>query len=103
MKERMKILIGYDGSECADAAVDDLRRAGLPREATAIVFTVIETWSLSSSGFELHEGSDELMQLKELGQRGAARVKSLMSEWEVEPEVAVGSPAGAILEKAEAW
>jgi hypothetical protein len=34
MKERMRILIGYDGSECADAAIDDLRRAGLPREAT---------------------------------------------------------------------
>jgi len=30
MAERMKILIGYDGSHCADAALDDLRRAGLP-------------------------------------------------------------------------
>ena len=29
MSERMKILIGYDGSECADAALEDLRRAGL--------------------------------------------------------------------------
>jgi len=26
MAERMKILIGYDGSHCADAALDDLRR-----------------------------------------------------------------------------
>ena len=31
MKERMKILIGYDGSEYADAAIDDLRLAGAPR------------------------------------------------------------------------
>jgi nucleotide-binding universal stress UspA family protein len=26
-----------------------------------------------------------------------------MPEWEVEPEVAIGSPASAILEKSEAW
>ena len=29
----MKILIGYDGSVCADAALFDLTRAGLPEEA----------------------------------------------------------------------
>jgi nucleotide-binding universal stress UspA family protein len=29
----MKILLAYDGSECADAALDDLRRAGLPSDA----------------------------------------------------------------------
>lgn len=103
MKGRMKILIGYDGSECADAAIDDLRRAGLPEEATAIVLSVIEIWSLSPSGFKLLEGMDELMQVKAMARRGAARVKSLMPEWEVESKVAVGSSASAILEKAEAW
>ena len=77
MKERMKILIGYDGSECADAAIDDLRRAGLPEKATAIVLSVIEIWSLSPSGFKLLEGMDELKQIKATARRGAARVKSL--------------------------
>jgi len=33
MADRMKILVAYDGSECADAALDDLRRAGLPADA----------------------------------------------------------------------
>jgi nucleotide-binding universal stress UspA family protein len=103
MKERMRILIGYDGSECADAAIDDLRRAGLPREAAAIVLSVVESWSLSPSGFELMEGMDELIQIKATARRGVARVKSMMPEWKVEPEVAVGSPASAILEKSEAW
>src|SRR6185503_18537287 len=42
MKEQMKILIGYDGSPCADAALDDLRRAGLSREAQAIILSVFE-------------------------------------------------------------
>src|SRR6266508_1785579 len=103
MKERMRILIGYDGSECADAAIDDLRRAALPGEATAIVLSVIESWSLAPSGFALMEGMDEQIQIKATARRGVARVKSMMPEWEVEPEVAVGSPASAILEKSGAW
>ena len=59
MKERMRILIGYDGSECADAAIGDLRRAGLPKESVAIVFSVVENWLLWSSGFKLTEDMDE--------------------------------------------
>jgi nucleotide-binding universal stress UspA family protein len=43
------------------------------------------------------------MKIKATARRGAARVKSLMPEWEVEPEVSVGCPASSILEKAEAW
>jgi nucleotide-binding universal stress UspA family protein len=103
MKERMRILIGYDGSEYADAAIDDLRWAGLPREATAVVLSVIESWSLAPTGFELMEDTDEMIQIKATARRGAAHVKSLMPKWDVEPEVAVGSPGSAILEKSEAW
>src|SRR6266542_3726969 len=103
MNEPMRILIGYDGSECADAAIDDLRRAGLPKEAVAIVFSVVENWSLWSSGFELTEDMDELIQVQATARRGAARVKSLMPEWEVKSKMGVGSPASAIIEKSEAW
>src|SRR5262245_11487665 len=41
-RDRMKILIAYDGSECAESAIDDLKRAGLPRRAEAIVLTIAE-------------------------------------------------------------
>lgn len=44
MTDRMKILIGYDGSECADAALDDLTRAGLPESVEAHIMTVAEVW-----------------------------------------------------------
>src|SRR5678815_4963496 len=40
MNERMKVLIAYDGSAHADAALEDLRRAGLPREAEALIVSV---------------------------------------------------------------
>jgi hypothetical protein len=36
MKGKMKILIAYDGSECAEGILDDLNRAGLPDEAQAV-------------------------------------------------------------------
>jgi len=103
MKERMRILIGYDGSECADAAIDGLRRAGLPKEAIAIVFSVIENWVIWSSGFKLTEDMDELIQLQATARRGAARVKSLMPAWEVKYRMGIGSPASVILEKSESW
>ena len=52
MNERMKILIGYDGSECADAALDDLKRAGLPQSAEAHILSVAEVCELPKAAEE---------------------------------------------------
>ena len=38
----MKILIGYDGSSSANAAIEDLRKAGLPPQAEALVVCVAD-------------------------------------------------------------
>ena len=38
----MRVLIGYDGSESADAALDDLQKAGLPCELEALTVSVGE-------------------------------------------------------------
>ena len=38
----MKVLIGYDGSQSADAALVDLQRAGLPVEAEALIVSVAD-------------------------------------------------------------
>ncbi len=38
----MKVLVAYDGSAYADAALDDLRRAGLPGDAEALVVSVAD-------------------------------------------------------------
>ena len=39
----IKVLIPYDGSESAETALDDLRRAGLPQALDAIV-AVTNVW-----------------------------------------------------------
>ncbi|HKO95676.1 MAG TPA: hypothetical protein VJU86_01700 [Pyrinomonadaceae bacterium] len=45
----MKILIGYDGSESADAVLNDLQRAGLPRDVEAFIVSVSEVLMPPSS------------------------------------------------------
>src|SRR5215213_5919092 len=44
MSAGMKILIGYDGSECANAAVEDLKNAGLPKTVAALVISVADVF-----------------------------------------------------------
>ena len=46
-----KVLIPYDGSESAETALDDLRRAGLPQELDALV-AVTNVW-LPLSPYEI--------------------------------------------------
>jgi len=41
----MRILFGYDGSAAANAALEDMKTAGLPRDTEVLVLTVAETWS----------------------------------------------------------
>lgn len=49
MNSKMKILIAYDGASCADAALADLPRAGLPSKAEVLVFSVAGMWLLPES------------------------------------------------------
>ncbi|HWS88943.1 MAG TPA: universal stress protein [Pyrinomonadaceae bacterium] len=42
MKSLSNILIAYDGSACSDAALNDLKRAGLPASLDALVVTVAD-------------------------------------------------------------
>ena len=39
-----KLLIGYDGSACADAALAELSRAGLSPELEVLVLSVADVW-----------------------------------------------------------
>ena len=120
MKEPMKILIGYDGSPCADAALDDLRRAGLSREAQAIVLTVFEQWLPHGAGNNLsHDttrssgsgtpvtsaaaGTELLTETRALALKGKSRLQTHFPDWEIEAEEASGSPASEILKRAGDW
>jgi hypothetical protein len=104
----MKILIAYDGSDYADAALADLQRAGLPPEVEAIVITVDEQWlpvptsywMMSTSHSSTHPVSDEA---RAMAERAATVLRELFPSWQVRAEAHGGSPASIILAGAEEW
>jgi nucleotide-binding universal stress UspA family protein len=116
----MKVLIGYDGSDCAEAALDDLQRAGLPSEAEALVLSVTEI-SLPPpplSSYEIVEqarqvqvpadikrvyakGSPAIQEAQCLSERAAARLRANFPGWEITAEATVGSPAWELVRKAD--
>jgi len=114
--ERMKIVIGYDGSEHAGAALDDLRQAGLPRDAEALIVSVADSATPLSVHGIVENGldperiasavtyaSNAIAQAKEFARLGGERVRSSFPEWEVSAEYLVGDPADALMERATNW
>ncbi|MCI0665075.1 MAG: universal stress protein [Acidobacteria bacterium] len=105
----MKILIGYDGSQCAENALADLNRAGLPLKAEARVITVSEEWipaPASIGGVMTTFPADNLKHEEEaaaLAGSAKAVINSIFPEWHVHPEAAIGSPANILIWKAEEW
>jgi len=122
MTQEMKILIGYDGSDCAEAALDDLQRAGLPPVAEALVISVTEIWlpPPPPSSYEILEqaravhvpadithvyakGSSAIQEAQSLAERAAARLRANFPGWEITAEASVGSPTRELVRKADEW
>jgi nucleotide-binding universal stress UspA family protein len=118
----MKILIGYDGSLCADAALDDLARAGLPEVAEVQILSVAEVWlpPPPPSIYEIVEQAREVKVPSDLrhvytkgceaataaltsAQRASDRVKAIFPRWDVSADSACGSPAWELVFKADNW
>ena len=118
----MKILIGYDGSECADAALDDLAQAGLPAAGEAHILSVAEVWlpPPPPSAYEVVEGARHANSAAELqrdftkscaaakdalalAQRARDRLQSRFSNWKVTAGSTCGSPAWELVAKADEW
>jgi nucleotide-binding universal stress UspA family protein len=122
MKKMMRILIAYDGSDCAEAALDDLAQAGLPEVAEAIVMSITEVWLPPPpvSSYEIVEqamgvrvpadlkkvyvkGSHAVKEAKALAEKGAARIRATFPGWKVQAEAIYGSPAWELVFKADQW
>lgn len=119
MVEMMKILIAYDGSECADAALGDLARAGLPASLEAVVLSVADVFVPPPVNEEIdntfpfyvppgikraHEHAlREVEKARALAERAVARVKSHFPRWEVRAEAYADSPAWAVIRKSDEW
>lgn len=122
MNEKKKILIGYDGSECADAALDDLSLAGLPPDVEAQILSVAEVWLPPPplSAYEIVEqarevevpadlkrvyakGSLAAKDASDLAERASARVRANFLDWKVFADSSCGSPAWELVFRADQW
>jgi nucleotide-binding universal stress UspA family protein len=108
-RNRMKILIAYDGSEGAECAIDDLMRAGLPRRAETLVITIAEELipaPTSIGGVTTPFGKDLLEEKKDslaLAGHARARIQRLFPDWEITAEAGIGSPGSEIIVIADKW
>lgn len=107
MSEKMRVLVAYDGSSSSEAALDDLRRAGLPSDVEAVVMTVVEQWipvPTSYGGVDMHlsEGSPSPSEEAVLLSQAAAKHLAVdFPGWKIDSDARIGSPATVILEKAD--
>ena len=116
--ERMKILVAYDGSECAEVALDGLKRAGLPAEADALVMSMADVFVplplAEEAGMapiympeaikQAHEVAQHMLEEGEaLAKRASERVKSLFPNWIVSYKAEADSPAWSLIRKADEW
>lgn len=118
MNEKMKILIAYDGSECADAAMEDLKSAGLPQTAEAKVMTIADVFLppineeidntfpmyVPAGVRRAHESAKRKLAKAELMAKAASeRIDSSFPSWNVSHEALADSPAWALIRTAEQW
>jgi len=119
MKEAMKILLAHDGSEGAEAALENLKAAGLPAEADALVMSLADVFvpppvdENIDNTFPLYvpEGiklaharaRQALEEAEELAQRASERIKEAFPGWHVGYQAEADSPAWAVIKKADSW
>jgi nucleotide-binding universal stress UspA family protein len=118
----MRILIGYDGSESGDAVLDDLRRAGLPRETEALIVSVGEVLTPPPPTTDELAGpalasprmaeaiaraqsqrEEALKEAEELAAKASERARSYFPDWEVRAEGLAGWPSSELIRRADEW
>ena len=115
----MRILLGYDGSPHSDAAIDDLKLAGIPRGADIVIASVGD---LLMSSPEISEVLEQALtpgrvqrglqraqthaesvtkEAEEAAARAKELVTALLPEANVNADIMIGTPAWVLIDAAE--
>jgi nucleotide-binding universal stress UspA family protein len=123
----MKLLIAYDNSPGADAALDDLRHAHLPADTQALVLSVADVWlppasftgsdpadlgssnhptvaAISATNFEMHAVAKRAVANADCWAFEAAeKLRGIFPSWQITSEARADSPAWGVLAVADRW
>jgi len=112
----MNILIAYDGSACADEAIDDLAKAGLPSVANALVLTVAEVYLPepvdpleptfpeqvpTAVARARDDARQTVFEARKLAERGVLRLRDMFPSWTISADAKADSAAWGIIASAE--
>jgi len=128
--DALRLLVAYDDSEGAKAAIDDLRHAGLPREnVEALVASVADVWMppeneldkapipesaalayspqvagvIAQRRHAIDRAMNAIQHARELADKGRERLCTLFPEWKVRTYACADSPAWGVLKKEREW
>jgi nucleotide-binding universal stress UspA family protein len=102
----MKILIAYDGSDFANAILDDLRYAGLPPRAEVAVITLAEPEDfLVGKKIDSVVGwlSCKLIDARSSARLARDRIRAEFPGWDVTFEARLAAPSQEIIRKVVEW
>jgi nucleotide-binding universal stress UspA family protein len=113
----MKVLFAYDGSACANDALDDLKRAGLPSELDLLVVSIAEVWVLDANEEDEHgeelavahsiaisaHAREGLERARVFAKHAADRIRKEFPAWTVDTRVYPDSPAWGVLHASDEW
>ena len=108
-----RIVIGYDGSSCSDAALEDLRNAGLPSNVEAVVVSVANVWIAPAVGPEptypaalskaleqaRTRAQNEVEKSRAMAASAGTRLQKMFPEWRVQWKAVAGSPAAELVKE----
>ena len=110
----MNVLIAYDGSPGADAALADLVRAGLPRDANITVLSVADLWSELLAPHSRFDdvypqamvsaramASEAMAEAQSHAERGARWLDEHFAHAKITVAVTADSPSGSVVREAE--
>lgn len=112
----MKILVAYDGSAPADAAIRDLAQAGLPPAGEALVLTVADVFvppddraenikpyrELEKVMEKAHaEQSGKIKEAQELAEHAVNNLRDILPNWQLGALGQAGQPGWTIIQHAE--
>jgi nucleotide-binding universal stress UspA family protein len=115
----MRILVAYDGSEYADAALEDLKRGRIGNRVEVVVMTLADVFVPPPIDEEVdntfplyvpdgvkraHERARHaLSETRGLAKRASEQIRLLFPGWQISSEAKAGSPAWELIWKADSW